>query len=629
MPLPPSLCDDFYKWGLPKLRSLVDARVEDAKAGIKRYGAFHKLREEYLEEFEQHPFARPDFPEYLDDDGNVTYESGEIREKASTWFRNHARPEKSKKLANFESAGGISQRTGSRAKSAAELWATDEKALIRKSALKALGLPESTGNNAFPAEWIGARKAAIACEFALLPQEEQDEWHTLARNEKAVSDNEQASVISIQERQLGFATWLRHTVNGKIKGGSLGDTFVIQFSGYCVRAADRRLERFRGQLDTGENPPKWFLSDGYKDLVAPVWADFVHKDVEGATLKEHREDLTRYFEEMFRLACDFGTLDVIGFWKDVAEHPDKYVSPDRMPEGISFAHPKKLPVDDFYEVYQHAWLCQNKPESVEHDARFIYEAEAVRDTVTLERAAFLKRKLKRKARKAAAAGAPDDGSNKSSATSDAENAPAPQPSQPASTAPPTTRDGADVAPRSVENSGSIPSCRQGDDGSAAPPLSSRTSRHAGKGTTAPPPASPPPASTPPSSTPRASKPGASQPPTSRSPAVTPPASQLATLHPTASQPAVSPTAGSKQAPKSRRGRATNLTKTKAPAAARGRKSAQRPSDEVNDGDGSDQETPQEKPKSRARPPAKKPRTEDEGTVEQTRYPTRRKAEGPK
>ncbi|EJD33804.1 hypothetical protein AURDEDRAFT_177126 [Auricularia subglabra TFB-10046 SS5] len=485
MPLPPSLCDAFYKWALPKLRSLVDARTEDAKGAVKRYGAFHKLREVYLQELEHLPFGQPTYADYLDEDGVVTYELEDIREKASSWFRNHARPGKSVQLAKFESCGGVSERYSTRAKGAAELWAEDEKERIRKSALRALGLPETTGNGALPAEWIGARKAAVTREFALLPQADQDEWHSLARQEKERGDKNQASVISIQERQLGFASWLDNAVRKKIKGGSLGETFVLQFSGYCVRQEDRRLERFRGQVDSGPNPPKWFLSEGYKNIVAPVWTDFVSADVgdklifdlpkltqkaTGAAFKEQLENLAFYLEEMFRLACAFETLDVEGFWKDVAADPEKYVSPDRMPEGITFAHPKDLAGDDFYDVYRHVWRCQNKPTAVERDARFIYEDDAVREHVMLLQAACLKEKQQRRAAKARkAAGSGSDAASMSGAAASTSPAPTttapPSAAQPGEAANPAVPDPADNGGNATQPTAQSPE---------VPPISSRS-----------------------------------------------------------------------------------------------------------------------------------------------------------
>ncbi|EJD34223.1 hypothetical protein AURDEDRAFT_131280 [Auricularia subglabra TFB-10046 SS5] len=433
MPLPPSLCDAFYEWGRPRLRPLLDARGEDAKAGVKRYGALHKLLEEYLEEFGHLPFAQPDFKDYLDDDGNVTETEAAIRYRARCWFRNHSRTSHTVQLAKFESDGGISEPSSTRVTSAAEMWADGEKARIRKATCEELGIPVTTGNKALPAEWIGVRKSVVKREFALLPQTNQDEWHNIARLEREANARDRGSVISIQERQMGFASWLDGTVSKKVKGHALGGVFYFTFHGYFVRADDKQLERFscstaltnerRGKVSSDPNAPSWFKTDQYNEIVSPayllVWeaasrySDSADKvlfqlsrlpaGAKGEALKMHREELTQYFEEMFRLDCDFAVLDTEAFWEDVAKDPSKYVDPDRLPDDIVFAHPDAMTDIDFCEVYTHAWRCQNKGTSVERDARFIYEADAVREHVTRERVDTLRREQQRRARKAKAA----------------------------------------------------------------------------------------------------------------------------------------------------------------------------------------------------------------------------------
>ncbi|EJD34533.1 hypothetical protein AURDEDRAFT_176429 [Auricularia subglabra TFB-10046 SS5] len=628
MPLPPSLCDAFYEWARPKLRSLVDARAEDSKAGVRRYGAFHKLREVYLQEFEHLPFALPTYEAYLDDDGEPTADLEDIREKASCWFRNHARPEKSVQLAKFEATGGVSEKFSTRAKSAAELWAEDEKDLIRKSALRALGLPETTGKGAFPPEWIGARKAAVKREFELLPQAFQDEWHAFAREEKTSADKDQSSVISIQERQLGFATWLNSSVSKKVKSGSLGDTFLLQFSGYCMRTEDRKLERFRGQVDSGPDPPKWFLSQGYKDIVAPVWADFVHDDVadklifdlpklqrkaNGAALGELRDNLAHYFEEMFRMACDFNTLDVKGFWKDVAADPEKYVSPDRLPEGITFAHPKNMSEDDFYDVYKHVWRCQNKPTSVERCARFIFEVDAIREHTTLVRAASLKQKQRQNTCKAASAAARGSGAD---AASGASSGTTPGPAEEDAAAPGAGQTATSVPRAALPDSGPESAAHAPENGSNAVPAVQGASQL---------PMADPPGREDSSVTPRSSdvsahvNPDATTTPIPGASPALPSASPSATSTLTPAPPA-SPLAGPK-GPAARRSRAKPANKGKPSGAPRGKK---RPS--AGDDDDTSGEEAVSGGNGQGGSKNKKPRT-DAGTsdiVDKPRYTTRRR-----
>lgn len=69
----PKLSDEFIAWARPKLRSLLEARVEDARPGAvdgrKKGNKSHRfgtLLGHYMDDFGQHPFAQPDFAGNLD-----------------------------------------------------------------------------------------------------------------------------------------------------------------------------------------------------------------------------------------------------------------------------------------------------------------------------------------------------------------------------------------------------------------------------------------------------------------------------------------------------------------------------------------------------------------------------------
>ncbi|EJD42013.1 hypothetical protein AURDEDRAFT_168805 [Auricularia subglabra TFB-10046 SS5] len=380
MPREVQVCDAYIKWALPKLRPLVNARDEEARIGVR--GKFRELLDFYMEEYEQQPFAQPDFHQYLED--GKPLETVELWRK---WLRNHTRPKCLSAVSRFERQGGHSELSPFCATSAMELWATTEPERIRHLICEKLGVPSDTAPSAMPPA-IGARKIVLKREFAMLPQGEQDAWRNLSRERKEASDSEAMEVIAVQERQEAFSNEIHQFIKKHMQG-----------------ASDAHL----GHYATAG--PRWPDTAIYKEQVAPHWVKFVNSladdmviwDLEelkdsdvGNKLLARREELKAYFEDLFRLYCDFKTLDVERFWADVAENPHDYVDPGRLPRGTRFVNPLNMREQEFREVYKHVYLCHTDHKSVDRELRFVYETDIVNLHVAEVQAQQLKVKLKKK-----------------------------------------------------------------------------------------------------------------------------------------------------------------------------------------------------------------------------------------
>ncbi|EJD38280.1 hypothetical protein AURDEDRAFT_128955 [Auricularia subglabra TFB-10046 SS5] len=402
------LCPAHRDWANCKLRSLVDAHNEDARrgTGTQRYS---ELVDQYMEDYEQQPFAKSTFSEYLDDNGqpkNAKWTDSSLRGKARRYFHNHSDPAKMATLESFERLGGKSETGWSRVKSASELWAHTEKTRICELTRAALDRDAPHHSKA----WLGARKSVVRQEFAMLAEDIQAQWKQVADENKEVARAKAAQATAVQRRLDQFHGDLSAWVNKRAARGALGEHFLFTFQGCYVGPETWRLTRFRGQRDTCR-ASKWFHSPAYTSMaskwtgfIEPIMQGFTCSDVlelpdgaVGAELVPYRHHLREHFERLFQLASGLEEqLDGQEFWASVHGDPDQYVDHARLPAGTGFRNPDVMPEHDFVLIYNHMYTCYWNPETIKDDKHFVYEDAALQEAAELDRGRQLKAALEAK-----------------------------------------------------------------------------------------------------------------------------------------------------------------------------------------------------------------------------------------
>ncbi|EJD36467.1 hypothetical protein AURDEDRAFT_130017 [Auricularia subglabra TFB-10046 SS5] len=82
--------DAFSDWAAPKLVVLSDAVRRDTESGAPIPGQFGQVLLDIMSEYDDQPFAQPDFASNLDHDGTARFTSAYLRTCAVAFFRENA-----------------------------------------------------------------------------------------------------------------------------------------------------------------------------------------------------------------------------------------------------------------------------------------------------------------------------------------------------------------------------------------------------------------------------------------------------------------------------------------------------------------------------------------------------------
>ncbi|EJD37046.1 hypothetical protein AURDEDRAFT_129703 [Auricularia subglabra TFB-10046 SS5] len=408
----------FELWAGARLRALYDARCEDARhSSSRKTSKFGPLLKYYMDQYEEEPFARAMHATNLHPDGRQINTEKELRKKADQYLRNHS-IQPLVKLTIFEAQGREAADHPSRAAPAMEIWAATEKDLIRIATHEQLGIPLDTPAVSRPDNYLGVRKQVLRHKFDNLPQQEQEEWRTMAQERKSKIDDGRPVPIVVQDRQESFSTDLADSLEKQIGTGALGKTFVLNFqpktslciasvgnlllTTQCSGTRPKRARRtVRGILRERSD------SDPLPGYVVPRLPK-LSGEPSASELNQLRAHLKHYFELLFDFRVDGPeSVDFPAFWADVNERPFDYVEITRIPEGSKFANPLTLTDVEFIRLYRHAWASQAKRAEVDEDHRFLFRQSIVDETRSNQRALRLKkRQATRRARESEAASEP-------------------------------------------------------------------------------------------------------------------------------------------------------------------------------------------------------------------------------
>ncbi|EJD51411.1 hypothetical protein AURDEDRAFT_121224 [Auricularia subglabra TFB-10046 SS5] len=400
MPREYMLSQEFKLWVLPKLRSLVDARYEDVRSGVK--GKYRDLLQHYMAEYEHQPFAQPDF------EGNTNgFNADELRSRAKRFMRNHTGPKTLSMVTSFERSGGAAERNPFTVTCPMELWAKTNKQALRAQICAELDVPNDASDAVthHPA-FIGTRKKVLKREFDALPETEKEIYYEAVRERREDLALTGMTPSTVQERQLAFVDWFNKEIHKKMYNGRLGRTMLVEYSGFYIGEEDRRVHRFRGQTSSYDTK-LWCNTADFKENVEHLWDSFVDEEARvrpgasGDELHAAREELKDYFELTFKslpankfvVQCNIAELDEDAFWEDVEANTIDFVSPQRIPTGIRFIDPMQMPEKDFVVLQEHVYNSQQKRRKVPPGSRFVYEQAATYRYIEIDQAIGRKRTL--------------------------------------------------------------------------------------------------------------------------------------------------------------------------------------------------------------------------------------------
>ncbi|EJD33118.1 hypothetical protein AURDEDRAFT_131847 [Auricularia subglabra TFB-10046 SS5] len=407
----------FIDWASQKIGALIDARLKDIEGGPPRPVHFPHVLTSIMAEYEIEPFARPDFSDNLDSEGEVCITTATLREVTCTTCRNaapglmvfqraviflshHSVPD------SFAlTAARVANAHAPRCSTAVELWLSTEQAFVREQTCRALGIPTDTADRYLPDRYISQRQIVSQHEFGLLSETEQADWNKLALERKAAMERNEMAAIIVQNNQTAFIKWLGDMIHERMNSGALGMCMLVEFTGFYVGEEDHRMSRFksltriRGQIATYGGATRWHNTPEYNAHVDAHWKAFCLNEIDADLifelpklelgtcadhLSEFRDKLEHFFEELFQLQCNLIDLDAAAFWQHVAVNPTEFVSRKRLPNDILFGNPQSLSEQDFRAVYVHVWLCRVDRDGMDEAERFVYEPSVINKYIALD-----------------------------------------------------------------------------------------------------------------------------------------------------------------------------------------------------------------------------------------------------